>query len=39
VFEASTVHRGRTLAVAQVTSRNAAGKICTLATVTSHHGD
>ena len=39
VFEASTVHRGRTLAVTQVTSRNAAGKICTLATVTSHHGD
>jgi uncharacterized protein (TIGR00369 family) len=39
VFEASTVYRGRTLAVAQVTSRNAAGKICTLATVTSHHGD
>jgi uncharacterized protein (TIGR00369 family) len=39
VFEASTVYRGRTLAVAQVTSRNAAGKICTLATVTSHRGD
>jgi uncharacterized protein (TIGR00369 family) len=39
VFEASTVYRGRTLAVAQVTSRNAAGKICTVATVTSHRGD
>jgi uncharacterized protein (TIGR00369 family) len=39
VFEAGTVYRGRTLAVAQVTSRNAAGKICTLATVTCHRGD
>jgi uncharacterized protein (TIGR00369 family) len=39
VFEASTVYRGRTLAVTQVTSRNAAGKICTLATVTCHRGD
>jgi uncharacterized protein (TIGR00369 family) len=38
-FGASTVYRGRTLAVAQVTSRNAAGKICTLATVTCHRGD
>jgi uncharacterized protein (TIGR00369 family) len=36
VFEAVTLHRGRTLAVSQVTSRNAAGKTCTLATVTCH---
>lgn len=36
VFEAITLHRGRTLAVAQVTSRNASGKACTLATVTCH---
>jgi uncharacterized protein (TIGR00369 family) len=35
-FEAVTLHRGRTLAVSQVTSRNAAGKTCTLATVTCH---
>jgi uncharacterized protein (TIGR00369 family) len=37
VFEAVTLHRGRTLAVSQVTSRNAAGKTCTVATVTCHH--
>lgn len=36
VFEAVTLHRGRTLAIAQVTSRNASGKPCTLATVTCH---
>jgi uncharacterized protein (TIGR00369 family) len=36
IFEAVTLHRGRTLAVSQVTSRNAAGKTCTLATVTCH---
>ncbi|MDB5911030.1 MAG: hypothetical protein JWP34_5147 [Massilia sp.] len=35
-FEAMTVHRGRSLAIAQVVSRNAQGKICTHATVTSH---
>jgi uncharacterized protein (TIGR00369 family) len=35
-FEAVTLHRGRTLAVSQVISRNAAGKACTLATVTCH---
>lgn len=39
VFEAVTLHRGRTLAVSQVTSRNAAGKTCTLATVTCHRTD
>ena len=38
-FEAITMHRGRTLAVSQVVSRNAAGKICTLATVTCHQPD
>ncbi|WP_352231500.1 hotdog fold thioesterase [Actinomadura sp. NBRC 104425] len=36
VFEATTVHRGRSLAVAQVVSRNGQGKVCTFATVTSH---
>jgi uncharacterized protein (TIGR00369 family) len=35
-FEATILHRGRTLAVAQVVSRNPEGKICTLATVTCH---
>jgi uncharacterized protein (TIGR00369 family) len=35
-FEAVTRHRGRTLGVAEVTSRRADGKICTLATVTCH---
>ncbi|HET7304047.1 MAG TPA: hotdog fold thioesterase, partial [Segeticoccus sp.] len=35
-FAARTVHRGRSLAVAQVVSRNPAGKICSYATVTSH---
>lgn len=35
-FEAVTLHRGRTLAVAQVVSRTAADKTCTFATVTCH---
>lgn len=35
-FEATTVHRGRRLAVAQVVSHNAEGKMCTHAMVTSH---
>jgi uncharacterized protein (TIGR00369 family) len=35
-FEATVLHRGRTLAVAQVASRTPHGKICTLATVTCH---
>lgn len=35
-FEATTVHRGRSLAVAHVVSCNAEGKVCTYATVTSH---
>jgi uncharacterized protein (TIGR00369 family) len=36
-FEATILHRGRTLAVAQVVNRSPSGKICTLATVTCQH--
>jgi uncharacterized protein (TIGR00369 family) len=35
-FLATALHRGRTLGVAQVVSHNAAGKACTIATVTCH---
>jgi len=35
-FYASITHRGQSLAVAQVTSTNDAGKPCTIATVTAH---
>jgi acyl-coenzyme A thioesterase PaaI-like protein len=35
-FEATRVHQGRSLAATQVISRNAQGKLCTYATVTSH---
>ena len=35
-FEATTIHRGRRLALARVVSRNAEGKLCTHATVTAH---
>jgi len=35
-FHASITHRGHSLAIAQVTNTNDAGKPCTIATVTAH---
>jgi uncharacterized protein (TIGR00369 family) len=35
-FAVTVQHRGRTLAVVQVTGTNDAGKICTIATITAH---
>lgn len=34
--EAVVEHRGRSLGLATVTTRNAAGRVCTIATITAH---